>query len=231
MLLEKSSPPKARVAHDTGYSNTANVGGQGRTRCCGAPWSGYRWCRTGGIRRPMRSWSGTRNSAAQIGGGSGGLRYDLTPDLDFDVRGYFTQARTDFDGNAARRRGNFGDDNEYRKSNQLLGYAGLTLRSPDRTFTNRVAFQYTGHGNAEFSIRTLRRTTAVRPPRLSTATGATSARSIRERGKSRRAGRRYSGHSMSAPRSTPIPRSFNLRRRRSRISRRSTAATHNCRRK
>ena len=125
-------------SHDTGYI-TANVGGKDNAllwRLSG------NWYGTSGIPAFDEKLGGTRNCAAQIGGGSGELRYDLTPDLDFDVRGYFTQARTDFDGYDTPT-GNFGDDNEYGKSNQLLGYAGLTLRSPDRTFTNRVAFQYT----------------------------------------------------------------------------------------
>ena len=80
--------------------------------------------------------------ASQIGGGTGLLRYEFTPDLQLDLRGYYTQARTDFDGFDTPT-GNFGDDNEYGMNDQILGYAGLTLHSPDRTLTNRIAFQYT----------------------------------------------------------------------------------------
>ncbi|HME40247.1 MAG TPA: TonB-dependent receptor [Steroidobacteraceae bacterium] len=125
-------------SHDTGYA-TANVGGKDDAlmwRLSG------NWYGTSGIPAFDEKLGGTRLDASQIGGGSGQVRYDITPDLQFDLRGYYTQARTDFDGFDTPT-GNFGDDNEYEKSSQFLGYAGLTLRSADRTFTNRVAFQYT----------------------------------------------------------------------------------------
>jgi vitamin B12 transporter len=128
-------------SHNTGYV-TGNVGGKDDAllwRLSG------NWYGTSGIPAFDEKLGGTRLCASQIGGGSGQLRYDFTPELQFDLRGYYTQARTDFDGydNPKTDFLVFGDDNEYGESNQLLGYAGVTLRSADRTFTNRVAFQYT----------------------------------------------------------------------------------------
>jgi len=132
-------------SHGTGYA-TANVGG----RDDALMWrlSGN-WYGTSGIPAFDEKLGGTRLDASQIGGGSGQLRYDITPDLQFDLRGYYTQARTDFDGYDTPT-GNFGDDNEYDKNSQVLGYAGLTLRSPDRSLTNRVAFQYTDSETRNF---------------------------------------------------------------------------------
>ncbi len=132
-------------SHDTGYV-TANLGGKDDAllwRLSG------NWYGTSGIPAFDERYGGVRLDASQIGGGSGQLRYDFTPDLAVDVRGYYTQARTDFDGYDTPT-GAFGDDNEYEKSNQLLGYAGLTMKSPDRTLTNRVAFQYTSTETREF---------------------------------------------------------------------------------
>jgi vitamin B12 transporter len=129
-------------SHDTGYV-TAHVGGKDDSllwRLSG------NWYGTSGIPAFDERYGGTRLSASQIGGGSGQLRYALTPDLQIDLRGYYTQARTDFDGYDTPNANppfSFGDDNEYSKISQMLGYAGLTLKSPDRTLTNRVAFQYT----------------------------------------------------------------------------------------
>jgi vitamin B12 transporter len=125
-------------SHDTGYA-TGNVGGKSDSllwRLSG------NWYGTSGIPAFDERLGGTRLCASQIGGGSGQVRYDITPDLQADVRGYYVQARTDFDGFDTPS-GNFGNDNEYGKTDQLLGYAGLTLRSPDRTLTNRIAYQYT----------------------------------------------------------------------------------------
>jgi vitamin B12 transporter len=132
-------------SHNTGYV-TANVGGKDDSlmwRLSG------NWYGTSGIPAFDERYGGTRLCASQIGGGSGQVRYEITPDLEADVRGYYVQARTDFDGYDTPNF-TFGNDNEYAKTDQLLGYAGLTLRSPDRTLTNRVAYQYTYTDTREF---------------------------------------------------------------------------------
>jgi len=120
-------------------SVTANLGGRNdalQWRISG------NWLGTSGISAFDERLGGAERDASQIGGGSGTLRYDFTPDLQLDLRGYYVQARTDFDGYDTPT-GNFGDDGEYGKTVQALGYAGLTLQSPDRTLTHRIAFQYT----------------------------------------------------------------------------------------
>jgi vitamin B12 transporter len=92
---------------------------------------------------------GRRDCASQIAGGSGQLRYELSSDLELDLRGYIVSARSDFDGFDTPT-GTFGDDNEYGKTQQGMGYAGLTWRSPDRSFTNRLSVQYTGSETREY---------------------------------------------------------------------------------
>jgi vitamin B12 transporter len=126
-------------SHDTGYVS-GNVGGKNDAlmwRLSGG------WYGTSGIPDFDERYGGTRLCASQIGSGSGQLRYDITPDLQFDVRGYYVQSRTDFDGYDTPPNFTLGNDNEYSKLDQYVGYAGLTLRSPDRTLTNRIAYQYT----------------------------------------------------------------------------------------
>ncbi len=143
VTADPTGPPGGSVqaeggSHDTGYL-TGSIGGkddQFLWRLSG------NWFGTSGIPDFDERFGGRRLDASQIGGGSGQLRYDLTPDLQVDVRSYYSQARTDFDGYDTPT-GNFGDDNEYTKTSRYLGYAGLTYQSPDRTLTHRVAFQYT----------------------------------------------------------------------------------------
>jgi vitamin B12 transporter len=126
-------------SHDTGYFN-GNVGGKNDTLM----WHlAANWYDTSGIPDFDERYGGTRLSASQIGGGNGQLRYDITPDLQFDLRGYYVNSRTDFDGYDTPPNFTFGNDNEYGKIQQYFGYAGFTLRSPDRTLTNRIAYQYT----------------------------------------------------------------------------------------
>jgi vitamin B12 transporter len=125
-------------SHNTGYG-TAALGGKSDSLSWELAGSYYG---TSGIPDFDEALGGKRLCASQIGGALGKLSYDFTPDLQLDLRGYYTLARTDFDGYDTPS-GNFGDDNEYGKSDEIVGYAGLTSHSSDHTFTNRVAFQYT----------------------------------------------------------------------------------------
>ncbi len=122
-------------SHATGYG-TANLGG----RSDGLLWRvAADWYGTSGI--PSFD-GGHRDCASQIGGASGQLRYDFSPAVQLDLRAWYTQARTAFDGYDTPTF-TFGDDHEYGKTQQLVSYAGLTFASPDHAFTNRIAAQYT----------------------------------------------------------------------------------------
>ncbi len=133
-------------SHDTGYFS-GNLGGKNDALM----WRlAANWYGTSGIPAFDERYGGTRLCASQIGGGNGQLRYDITPDLQFDLRGYYVDSRTDFDGYDTPPNFTFGNDNEYGKTQQFFGYAGFTLRSPDRTLTNRLAYQYTSTNTREY---------------------------------------------------------------------------------
>jgi vitamin B12 transporter len=104
---------------------------------------------TSGIPTFDQYLGGRRDGASQIAGGAGQLRYELTPDLELDLRGYVVSARTDFDGYDTPT-GTFGDDSEYGKTQQGIGYAGLSWNAPGHTFTNRLSVQYTGSETREY---------------------------------------------------------------------------------
>ena len=149
VTAEPTTPLGAGFTAEGGSNDTGTVTGHVGGRTDALQWRlAANWLGTGGISAFDERLGGVERDASQLGGGSGSLRYDMTSDLALDLRGYFVQGRTDFDGydtpaNRFGMAGHFGDDNEYGKINQVLGYAGFTLRSPDRTLTNRVAFQYT----------------------------------------------------------------------------------------
>jgi vitamin B12 transporter len=126
-------------SHDTGYFN-GSVGGKDDAMLWRLT---ANWLGTSGIPAFDERYGGRRLDASQIGGGSGELRYDFTPDVQWDTRAYYTIARTGFDGYDTPT-GAFGDDNEYGRTSQLIGYSGLTLQAPDAHLTNRVAVQFTG---------------------------------------------------------------------------------------
>ena len=138
-------------SHDTGYG-TANIGGVSDSLMWRAAGSYYG---TSGIPCFDRYLGGRRDCNSQIGDGAGQLRYDLTPDVQLDLRGYLVSARTDFDGYdtpscATSDVCTFGDDSEYGKTQQGIGYAGLNWRSPDRSLTNRLSVQYTGSETRDY---------------------------------------------------------------------------------
>jgi len=127
--------------HNTGYV-TGNIGSKSDALMWRLAGNYYG---TSGIPNFDAALGGKRLCASQIGGASGQVRYDFTPDLQADLRGYYTQSRADFDGYDTPSTGftQLGDDNEFGENRQFLGYAGLTWRAPERSFTNRVAVQYT----------------------------------------------------------------------------------------
>jgi len=126
-------------SHGTG-DGTASVGGVSDALMWRAAGSYYG---TSGIPCLDQYLGGRRDCASQIGNAAGQIRYDLTPDVQLDLRGYLVSARTDFDGYDTP---NFtlGDDSEYGKTQQGIGYAGLTWWSPDHSLSNRLSVQYTG---------------------------------------------------------------------------------------
>jgi vitamin B12 transporter len=132
-------------SHDTGYG-IASLGGKSDSLMWRLAGNYYG---TSGIPAFDEYLGGRRDSASQIGSAAGQLRYGFTPDLELDLRGYYMQSRTDFDGYDTPT-GEFGDDNEYEKSKQAIGYAGLTWRSPDRSLTQRLALQYTDSETREY---------------------------------------------------------------------------------
>ena len=132
-------------SHDTGYV-TGNIGGRGDALLWQLTANGYG---SAGFPAFDRDFGGTRLDASQIGGGSARIRYDFTPQVQLDARAYYSQSRVDTDGFDTPT-GNFGDDNEYSKKSQFVGYTGLTVATPDRSFINRVAFQYTNSEQREY---------------------------------------------------------------------------------
>ena len=132
-------------SHGTGYG-TANIGGVSDSllwRLAGS------FLGTSGIPCLDQYLGGRRDCASQIGDAAGQVRYEMTPDLQLDVRGYFVSSRTDFDGYDTPAF-TLGDDSEYGKTQQGIGYAGLTWRSPDHSLTNRLSIQYTGSETRTF---------------------------------------------------------------------------------
>ncbi len=95
-----------------------------------------------------RSFGGREDDGFHTAGASGRFRYDITPDLQFDERAYYSFSRNGFDGfdnpacNAFLSTCGFGDDAEYGRTQQVVDYTGLNLSLFDGRLKNRFAYEY-----------------------------------------------------------------------------------------
>ncbi len=80
---------------------------------------------------------GFRNYAA-----NGSLGIDLMQNVSIDLRGFYSNGRTDIDGFPAPRF-TFGDTREYGDNEQWVGYAGLNAALFDGRFRNRFGYAHT----------------------------------------------------------------------------------------
>jgi vitamin B12 transporter len=96
---------------------------------------------TNGVSDFDKVFGGTGNDPFHTAGASGRIRYDLTPTLQLDERAYYTWSRNEFDGYDTPS-GNFGNDNEFGRTQQVVDYTGLNFQMFDGRLKNRVAFEY-----------------------------------------------------------------------------------------
>jgi vitamin B12 transporter len=74
-------------------------------------------------------------------GANASFNLALAQGISIDLRGYYARSRTQFDGFSTPDF-SFGDDREFGKTRQLIGYAGLNAALFDGRFRNRVSFSY-----------------------------------------------------------------------------------------
>jgi vitamin B12 transporter len=98
---------------------------------------------TDGVSAFDKAYGGKEDDGFNTAGVSARFRYDLTKDLQFDERAYYTASRTEFDGYDTPTF-NFGDDAEFGRVQQVVDYTGLNLSLFDGRLKNRLAFEYNG---------------------------------------------------------------------------------------
>ena len=75
-------------------------------------------------------------------GANGSLSVDLARDVSVDLRGFYTNGRTDIDGFPAPSYA-FGDTRERGEAEQWIGYAGLNVGLFDGRLRNRIGYAHT----------------------------------------------------------------------------------------
>jgi vitamin B12 transporter len=84
---------------------------------------------------------GVGNDPFHTAGAAGRLTYALTPGLQIDERAYFTWSRAEFDGYDTPT-GEFGNDDEFGRTTQVVDYTGINASAFDGRLKNRLAFEY-----------------------------------------------------------------------------------------
>ena len=88
-----------------------------------------------------RAFGGREADGFHTTGASGRFTYDLTPDVQFEERAYYTWSRNEFDGYDTPS-GAFGDDGEFGRIQQVVDYTGLNISTLGGRLRNRVAYEY-----------------------------------------------------------------------------------------
>ena len=94
-----------------------------------------------------RAFGGREADGFHTAGASGRFTYDLTPEVQFDERAYYTFSRTEFDGfdtpvNSSTGFSPFGDDAEFGRVQQVVDYTGLNVSTLGGRLKNRIAYEY-----------------------------------------------------------------------------------------
>ena len=105
---------------------------------------------TKGVSAFDKAFGGSEPDSYHTQGYTARFRLDLTSDLQFDERAYYTRSRADFDGDQPPRF-ILADDGEYGTTTQLVDYTGLNLSLFGGRLKNRLAFEYSGvdHNNQD----------------------------------------------------------------------------------
>jgi vitamin B12 transporter len=85
---------------------------------------------------------GTERDGDRNYGANASFNIALSNAISIDLRGFYAHSRFDFDGFSTPDF-TFGDDREYGRTRELVGYAGLNAALLDGRFRNRLSFSYT----------------------------------------------------------------------------------------
>ncbi len=94
--------------------------------------------------------NGAETDGYQNTGASGRLRYDVTDDVSVDLRTVYSKGKTQFDGFPPPAFA-FADTLEYGRTEEFLGYAGVTFALLNGRLKNRVAYAYTDTNRDNFN--------------------------------------------------------------------------------
>ncbi len=144
ITADATKPLEAELQAEGGSYGTAYVRGAVGGKMDRFDWRlGAYYDTTAGVSAFDQYRGGKETDGFQSSGYTGRFRFDITPDLQFDERVYYTRSRTDFDGFSTPSF-SLGDDKEWGRTTQVIDYTGLNLSLLDGRFKSRLAYEYSG---------------------------------------------------------------------------------------
>ncbi|GAB5480690.1 MAG: TonB-dependent receptor [Parasphingorhabdus sp.] len=112
---------------------------------------GAGYFRTDGFSTFNEDRGGVERDGYRNFGANGKFEITLSDTISIDLRGYYSDGRTDIDGFAPPTF-TFGDTPETSETEEFVGYAGLNVALLDGRFRNRFAFAYTNTKRDNFNL-------------------------------------------------------------------------------
>ncbi|WP_430413774.1 TonB-dependent receptor plug domain-containing protein [Parasphingorhabdus sp.] len=137
-----------------GYRDTGQVVGNisGRFGPVAAS-VGAGYFRTDGFSTFNEERGGAERDGYRNFGANGKFEISLSEAISIDLRGYYSDGKTDIDGFAPPTFA-FGDTPETAETEEFVGYAGVNVNLLDGRFRNRFAFAYTNTKRDNFNLTT-----------------------------------------------------------------------------
>lgn len=133
----------ANARAEYGWRNSGQIVGNGSGRFGPMAASvGAGWFKTDGLSAFNADRGGTERDGFENFAANGRLVIDVTGNVSVDLRGFWSDGRTDIDGFPPPAF-QFADTLETSRTKQFVGYSGLNLSLFDGRLKNRLAFAYT----------------------------------------------------------------------------------------
>ncbi len=143
ITAEPTDALAANARAEYGWRNSGQIVGNASGRFGPVAASlGAGWFQTDGFSAFNEDRGGTERDGFENFAANGKLVIDLADNLSVDLRGFWSDGRTDIDGFPPPRF-QFADTLETSRSRQFVGYSGINLGLFDGRLRNRLAFAYT----------------------------------------------------------------------------------------
>ncbi|MEO9598904.1 TonB-dependent receptor [Parasphingorhabdus sp.] len=140
------------VRAEYGYRDTGQVVGNVSGRFGPVAASvGAGYYRSDGFSAFNEERGGTEADGYRNFGANGKFEISLSDDISVDLRGYYSDGRTDIDGFAPPTFA-FGDTPEVANTEEFVGYSGVNIALFDGRFRNRFGFAYTRTKRDNFNL-------------------------------------------------------------------------------